>query len=38
MASLVANLILILAGLHATATLAHHYILRDGTLRRMRLR
>ncbi len=33
--SLAANLILILAGLHATAALAHHYLLRDGTLQRM---
>ena len=33
--SLAANLILILAGLHATAALAHHYVLRDGTLQRM---
>ncbi len=33
--SLAANLILILAGLHATAALVHHYVLRDGTLQRM---
>jgi cytochrome b561 len=26
---------LILAGLHAAAALVHHYILRDGVLRRM---
>lgn len=31
----VANLILILVGLHAAAALAHHYLWRDGTLRRM---
>ncbi len=30
-----ANAILILAGLHAVAALAHHFILRDETLRRM---
>ena len=33
--SLAANVILILAGLHATAALVHHYLLRDGTLQRM---
>jgi cytochrome b561 len=33
--SLAANLLLILAGLHATAALLHHYVLRDGTLQRM---
>jgi cytochrome b561 len=32
---LVANTILILAGLHAAAALAHHYLLRDDVLRRM---
>ncbi len=30
-----ANLIVALAGLHALAALAHHYLLRDGILRRM---
>ena len=30
-----ATLILILAGLHATAALVHHYVLRDDVLRRM---
>jgi cytochrome b561 len=30
-----ANLILAVAGLHAAAALAHHYLLRDGVLRRM---
>lgn len=30
-----ANLILAVAGLHAAAALAHHYVLRDGVLRRM---
>jgi cytochrome b561 len=30
-----ANLLMILAGLHAAAALVHHYILRDATLRRM---
>jgi len=30
-----ANLILIVAGLHAAAGLFHHYMLRDGVLRRM---
>ncbi len=30
-----ANAILILAGLHALAALAHHYVLKDGILRRM---
>lgn len=30
-----ADAVLILAGLHATAALAHHYLLRDGVLRRM---
>lgn len=32
---LVANAILIVAGLHAAAALFHHYIRRDGVLRRM---
>lgn len=31
----VANTILIVAGLHALAALAHHYLWRDGVLRRM---
>jgi cytochrome b561 len=31
----VANTILIVAGLHAIAALAHHYLWRDGVLRRM---
>ena len=30
-----ANIVVILAGLHAAAALVHHYILRDGILRRM---
>ncbi len=30
-----ANILLILAGLHALAALFHHFFLRDGTLRRM---
>ena len=30
-----ANALMILAGLHALVALAHHYILRDGVLRRM---
>ena len=30
-----ANLILALVGVHAAAALAHHYVLRDGILRRM---
>lgn len=34
---LVANVILVVAGLHACAGLFHHYVLRDGILRRMRL-
>lgn len=33
--SLVANALLITAGLHALAGLAHHYVLGDGVLRRM---
>jgi cytochrome b561 len=33
--SLGANAVLIIAGLHAAAALAHHYLLRDPTLRRM---
>jgi cytochrome b561 len=33
--ALAANFILIVAGLHATAALFHHYVLRDGVLRRM---
>ncbi|MBI1417821.1 MAG: cytochrome b [Limimaricola sp.] len=33
--SLAANLILLVAGLHAAAALFHHYILRDGLLLRM---
>jgi cytochrome b561 len=33
--ALAANAILILAGVHAAAALFHHYILRDGVLRRM---
>jgi len=32
---LAANALLIVAGLHAVAALVHHYILRDGVLRRM---
>jgi cytochrome b561 len=32
---LLANALLIVAGLHALAALAHHYVLRDGVLRRM---
>lgn len=32
---LLSNLILVVAGLHATAALFHHWILRDGTLTRM---
>ncbi len=31
----VANIVLIVAGLHALAALAHHYFMRDGVLRRM---
>ena len=30
-----ANVVLILAGLHALAALGHHYVMRDGVLRRM---
>jgi cytochrome b561 len=30
-----ADIVLIVAGLHAAAALAHHYLLRDGVLRRM---
>ena len=33
--SLGATAVLILAGLHAAAALGHHYVMRDGTLRRM---
>lgn len=33
--SLMANLIVLVAGLHASAALFHHYILRDGLLSRM---
>jgi cytochrome b561 len=33
--ALAANAVLIVAGLHAAAALAHHYVLRDATLRRM---
>ena len=33
--ALAANAVLIVAGLHATAALFHHYVLRDGVLRRM---
>jgi cytochrome b561 len=33
--ALAANAILILAGVHAAAALFHHFILRDGVLRRM---
>jgi cytochrome b561 len=33
--ALAANTILIVAGVHATAALFHHFILRDATLRRM---
>lgn len=33
--SLAANAILVVAGLHAAAALGHHFVLRDGTLRRM---
>lgn len=32
---LAANAILVVAGLHAAAALFHHYVLRDGVLRRM---
>jgi cytochrome b561 len=32
---LAANVVLILAGFHALAALGHHYLLRDGILRRM---
>jgi cytochrome b561 len=31
----IAALLLIVAGLHALAALVHHYVLRDGVLRRM---
>ena len=31
----VANIVLIVAGLHALAALAHHYFMRDGVLKRM---
>jgi cytochrome b561 len=31
----IATIILIVAGLHAAAGLFHHYVWRDGTLRRM---
>ena len=30
-----ANIVLIVAGLHALAALAHHYFMRDGVLKRM---
>jgi cytochrome b561 len=30
-----ADVVLIVAGLHAAAALAHHYVLRDSVLRRM---
>ncbi len=33
---LAANILIALAGLHASAALAHHYLWRDGVLRRMR--
>jgi len=33
--ALLANLVLILAGLHALAGLVHHYLFKDGVLRRM---
>lgn len=33
--ALAANTVLIVAGLHATAALFHHFIMRDATLRRM---
>jgi cytochrome b561 len=33
--ALVANAVLIVAGLHSAAALFHHFILRDATLRRM---
>lgn len=33
-----ANVILVLAGLHASAALFHHYVIKDGVLRRMALR
>jgi cytochrome b561 len=33
--ALAANAVLIIAGLHSTAALFHHFILRDATLRRM---
>ena len=33
--ALLANALLILASLHALAALAHHYVLKDDTLRRM---
>lgn len=32
---LAANAVLVVAGVHAAAALFHHYVLRDGTLRRM---
>jgi cytochrome b561 len=32
---LIANIILILAGLHSAAALFHHFVRRDGVLRRM---
>ena len=32
---MIATLIIIVAGLHAVAALIHHYVLRDGVLRRM---
>ena len=35
--ALAANLTVILAGLHAAAALFHHYVLRDGVVRRMLL-
>jgi cytochrome b561 len=33
--ALAANFVLVVAGLHAAAALFHHYVLRDGVLRRM---
>lgn len=33
--NMLANILLIIAGLHALAALVHHYLLRDGVLRRM---
>jgi cytochrome b561 len=33
--ALAANFVLIVAGVHAAAALFHHYVLRDGVLRRI---